>query len=201
VLPEGGLLQIGCDVARFGDDNTAIHVRRGGISLHHESANGWDTVKIKVRLKAVATEWGQRYRADPKLVLIAVDDCGVGGGVTDALGAEGWAVVGVNAAAKAIEETEYPNMRSALWFGLRDEAARGNVSFARLPRTTLDTLRRELTAPTYTLDVRGRRVVEAKDATKEHLGGQSPDNADALHLAYANLGPIHDRVAGRIPVP
>ena len=36
-------VQIGCDVARFGDDWTAIHVRRGGCSIHHEAHNGWST--------------------------------------------------------------------------------------------------------------------------------------------------------------
>src|SRR5262249_47419082 len=31
------MVEIGCDVARFGDDYTAFHVRRGPVSLHHES--------------------------------------------------------------------------------------------------------------------------------------------------------------------
>lgn len=34
VLPENGPLQIGLDCARFGDDDTAFAVRKGGLLLH-----------------------------------------------------------------------------------------------------------------------------------------------------------------------
>ena len=51
VLPE-----IGCDVARFGDDYTEIHVRVGCNSMHHEAHNGWDTAQTAGRLKQLARE-------------------------------------------------------------------------------------------------------------------------------------------------
>jgi hypothetical protein len=35
VVPE-----IGCDVAAGGVDDTAIHIRSGSVSLHHEEGNG-----------------------------------------------------------------------------------------------------------------------------------------------------------------
>jgi hypothetical protein len=44
-------------------------------------------------------------------------------------------------------------------------------------------LRLEAMSPTYKLDEHGRRVVEKKKDTKDRLG-RSPDNMDALNLAY-----------------
>lgn len=195
-----GRLQIGCDVARYGDDDTAIHVRKGGASLHHERGNGWPVTKTAERLKQLAVEYGKLHGVRPQAVPVAVDDCGVGGGVTDIGRADGWLFRPVNAAWEAPDPDEYPNLRSALWFGLAEEAAAGRVSFAPLPQGVRDDLRVELQAPKYAVDVRGRRVVEAKDRTKERIG-RSPDNADAVMLAYANVSTTTERVAGRIEVP
>jgi len=137
---------------------------------------------------------------NPQRVPLAIDDVGVGGGVTDVLRGKGWNAIGVNVSRPAPQPEQYPNLRSALWFGLSDEAARGNVSFARLSHLVLTELRRELTAPTYTLDVRGRRQVESKEQTKERLK-RSPDNADATLLAFTNVATACERVAGRLQVP
>lgn len=199
VLPPQGQLQIGCDVARYGDDFSCWHVRQGGTSLHHESVNGWSVPLVAERCKGVAALWGKERGVEPRQVLIAVDDSGVGGGVTDILRQEGWAAVGVNSAS-ASPSPDYPNLRSALWFGLAEEAAVGNVSFIRLPADKLQALRRQLVSVTYTLDLRGRRVVEPKDHTKQRLK-RSPDDADACLLAYAAVRHQPDRVAGRITVP
>jgi hypothetical protein len=76
-------VEIGCDVARFGDDFTEIHVRRGPVSLHHESHNGWDTVQITGKLKELARLFGNKAGMTPEDVPVKVDDTGVGGGVTD----------------------------------------------------------------------------------------------------------------------
>ena len=83
-------------------------------------------------------------------------------GVTDVLIDGGWNAIGVNVTRQAPDPEEYPNLRSALWFGLSEAAAQGNVSFARLPQPVLADLRRELTAPTYTLDVRGAARSKAR---------------------------------------
>ncbi len=201
VLPDSGPLQIGCDVARFGDDSTVIHVRKGGASLHHEAGNGRPTTTTADRLKMTAHEWGEKYGVRPQAIPIAVDDCGVGGGVTDQLARDGWHVVPVNTAwSLDWFQDEYPNLRSALWFGLAEQAAEGNVSFARLSQQARDDLRVDLQSPVYVVDARGRRVVEPKERTKERLS-RSPDHADGAMLAYANVNTLPERVAGRIIVP
>lgn len=199
LLPDTGPLQIGCDVARYGDDYTVIHARKGGVSLSHEAHNGWSLGQTYERIVELVDELARQYKVKPRRVPVAIDDAGVGGGLTDFGQRDGYMFVPVNAAFASPDPDSYPNMRSALWFGVAGEAKKGNLSLAKLPEQARMDLRRELLAPTYGIDVRGRRVVEPKDLTKERLG-RSPDNADGFNLAFANLTIMPERVAGRIKV-
>ena len=204
-LPDTGPLQIGADLARYGDDFSVFHVRKGGVSLHHEAHNGWDGPRVMARLQALAVQWAKPYKLDPKKVTIAIDSTGMGGSiVTDFARKDGWRFVDVNSSMRIPENEDYPNLRSALWFGVAEEAIKGNVSLKRLVKNcpnVIEDLRRELHAPKYRLDARGRREVESKDETKQRLGGASPDNADGFNLAYCNVTPVEERIAGRVRVP
>jgi hypothetical protein len=175
-------VQVGCDVARFGDDWTTIHVRRGGVSLHHESANGWDTAETAGRLKEVAREWGRYCGVDGRAVPVVIDDDGVGGGVVDQ--ADGYNFIGLSGQSDAVEPEDYPNRRSELWFTVAERAFAGRLSLARLSEEARRELRRQAMAPTWKLDSDGRRVVEPKDKTKERIK-RSPDDMDGMNLAYA----------------
>lgn len=183
VLPEPDEMpEIGCDVARFGDDFTSIHGRRGPCSLHHESTNGWSTTETAGRLKLVANELGRRCGIDGHQIPIKIDDDGVGGGVTDQ--ANGYNFLPVSAASKPIDTEGYPNRRSELWFTVAERANEGLLDVSRLEPETRRELRRQAMAPTWKLDSQGRRVVEPKDDTKKRLK-RSPDDMDALNLSYA----------------
>ncbi len=186
-----GLPQIGCDVARFGDDCTAIHVRWGSLSLHHESANGWSTAQTAGRLKQLAAEWAawanrnQARDAAPveaRKIPIYIDDDGVGGGVVDL--AEGYCFIGVSAASIANRDEDYPNRRSELWFDVAERARQGKLVLRKLPAEVRLRLKTQALAPMWRLDAQGRRVVEPKERTKSRLG-RSPDDMDALNLAYS----------------
>lgn len=175
-------IEIGCDVARFGDDFTEIHVRRGPISLYHEAVNGWNTSQTAGRLKELAREFGPRASQIPKQVAIKIDDDGVGGGVVDK--AEGYAFIPISAASEPLEAEKYPNRRSELWFAVAERANEGRLDLSRIPPAIRLELRRQAMAPTWKLDSQGRRVVEDKGKTKERLK-RSPDGMDAVNLAYA----------------
>lgn len=177
--------KIGCDVARYGDDFTAIHVRRGNCSLHHESHNGWSTSETAGRLKQLAKEYAQENE-DPKTILITIDDDGVGGGVVDQAG--GYNFVGLSAGSRAHEQEDYPNQRSELWFVTSGRAQEGRIDVSRLDKETRLLLKRQFMAPKWKLDSQGRRVVEPKDDTKKRIG-RSPDDADAFNLAFATPPP------------
>lgn len=171
-------LQIGCDVARFGDDETAIHVRRGACSLSHETHKGRSTKWTATRLHQLCA---QMQPDAPKSVRVLIDVGGVGAGVVD--NADGHNFIGVNSGSRAREVSRYPNVRSELWFSVPELVKEQLVDISRIEESVRQQLRRELFAPTYTLDGIGRRVVESKDRTKSRLR-RSPDNADAFNLAY-----------------
>lgn len=175
-------VQIGCDVARFGDDFTCLHVRRGPVSLHHESHNGWSTTQTAGRCKQLAREWGQYAGMTPQAVVVNIDDDGVGGGVTDQ--AEDYNFQPLSSASSALDMEGYPNRRSELWFATAERAVESNLSFSGLPAETRREMRRQAMAPTWKLDSKGRRVVEPKEETKKRLK-RSPDDMDAVNLAYA----------------
>ncbi len=184
VLPEpkDEPCKIGCDVARFGDDFTSIHVRRGSVSLHHETANGWGTDETAGRLKQLADQWGKHCGIEGRRVDVNIDDDGVGGGVYDQRGEYNFH--GLSGAHKAIQENDYPNRRSELWFTVAERAEEGRLDLTRLPDGTRRELRRQALAPTWKVDSQGRRVVEPKHETKLRIK-RSPDDMDAANLSYA----------------
>ncbi len=188
-LEDTGPLQLGVDVARFGDDWTAFHIRKGGVSVMHESYNGWSLIQTSARAKSLVEEYGQKYGIPPRQVVIAIDDAGVGGGVTDILKHEAYNVVAVNGAGKAKDPLNYPNCRSNAWFSLATQMDEKQISLAKLPVAVRDELRRQAMAPTFRLDAQGRRVIEPKADTKKRLK-RSPDDLDAMILAFYNVTPL-----------
>lgn len=174
--------KIGMDVARFGDDQTVIHVRRGGVSFHHESHSGLSTVESAGRLKQLCDEWGFKTGVEGKRVSCNIDDDGVGGGVVDNKGDYDWH--GINAGSNAVDDEHYPNRRSELWFATAERADDERLDLSLLDGDAITNLRIQLMAPRYKLDSNGRRTVEPKDKTKDRIK-RSPDDADGFNLAYA----------------
>jgi hypothetical protein len=195
-LPSDGPV-IGCDVARMGDDATAIHVRRGNVSLEHRTYRKQDTLATANTLKELCHKWGPKFNVWPHLVPCLIDDDGVGGGVVDnrvstagpadiAAGREwgrAYNFIPIRASTLPRRPERYPNVRSELLFDLAERMANGLISLAGLPRDTMLELRRQAIGITYNLDAAGRRVAEPKDAMKSRLG-RSPDDLDAMALCY-----------------
>lgn len=162
---------VSCDVARLGSDETVIAVRHGRRVRIARVVRGRDTMQV-------AGEVVRAVRAtDVAGVMVVVDDVGVGGGVTDRLRELGYRVVAFNGGGRARQRDDYPNRRSEAWFTLAE----------RLPELDLpadEQLIADLVAPRYSIDSRGRRVVEPKELTKRRLG-RSPDRGDAVVMAFA----------------
>lgn len=183
--------EIGCDVARYGDDWTCFHARWGRKSIRHVSANGWGVDETTGHLKAFVEEvaaWcnarlpANQVKIDPKQIAVKIDDDGVGGGVVD--NHDGYRFIGVRAGSVAYADLKYPNTRSELWFDTVDRALTGGLDLSLLDDNTRIKLKMQALAPKWKMDSRSRRVVEAKEVTKKELG-RSPDDMDALNLAYA----------------
>lgn len=183
ITPALGRLEIGVDVARFGDDDSVIWPRRGLVALEPEVLHGQDTQAIAGAVLALA----RRLRAttDERPVPRAkVDTIGVGGGVADALRAQALMlpggvpeleVVDVNVSEHATAEG-FVRLRDQIWFAVRDWLV-GGGELPNRPRAEA-----ELVAPRYAFDAQGRAKVDGKDQIKERLS-RSPDEADALGLS------------------
>jgi hypothetical protein len=186
---EDGPLEVGCDVARFGDDATVAFVRKGPSVVDHVRRVKQDTSTTARMLADLAIKWGAHYRLDPKQVPVKIDDAGVGGGVTDQGRANGYRFVPCLGASRALNQRLYPNRRSESWFEVRDMAHAGKVSVSRLPAAAKAEIQRQLMGVKYQLNGAGQRQVEEKKVTKERLK-KSPDEADAFLLAYAAEGNV-----------
>lgn len=171
-------LHVGLDVARFGDDESALVMRRGRRVLSVTKQAGLDTVDLAgwaAREVLKARTPREREGIDER-PLVLVDEIGVGAGVLDNLiRRPEIEAQGVNVAEASDEEDEFPNLRSQVWFAVDDWLEGSELAPS-------ETLARDLLTPRYSFDVRGRRKVESKDEIKKRLG-RSTDEGDALCLA------------------
>lgn len=168
-----GPLEVGVDVARFGDDDTVIFVVRGKKAFAPVVLHSLDTVQVAGRVLQVVRD----HAREGERAKVKVDVIGVGAGVADHLRANGSVdVVDVNVGASA-GDPNYERLRDEVWFRLGRWLKDGGA-IPHEPR-----LEAELTRPTFSYTVRQRIKVESKDEMKKRLGGRSTDLADALALA------------------
>ena len=77
-------IEIGCDVARFGDDKTCIGYRVNEVVQIYKKYNGKDTTWTSGTVAELYKELKQRFQFKGQIG-VKVDDGGVGGGVVDQL--------------------------------------------------------------------------------------------------------------------
>lgn len=160
---------IGVDVARFGDDKSAICKRQGLWCQEIRTIEHLDNMTFA---GIIAYEIG---RFHPDAVFI---DAGRGEGVIDRLRQLGYKVSEINFGSHAIERNRYANKRVEMWDKMREWLENGGA-IPNIPE-----LKSELAAPMYSFDSAGRKVLEPKEKMKER-GLKSPDMADALALTFA----------------
>jgi len=199
VLPLGGDLQVGVDVARFGSCNTAFAVRKGSNLLALESYNGWNGIQTANRAKELCFEYGRRFGVDPRSVPVVIDGTGGWGSSAEDQGLEdSYRFISLVMGEKAIAHEKYVLLRDELWCALRETADEGKLSFKMLPGSLQDLIRPQALAAKY--EYRGlRKKVIPKEEMAESLAGRSPDEFEAVLLAFANVsGRSVETVAGRI---
>jgi len=176
-VPEGEPVEIGVDVARFGNDKTVIASRCGRKVLPLRVYAKQDTMET--------TGWVIAEHREVGASKIKVDVIGIGAGVVDRLKEQGYPVVGINVAEAASDTEKFANLRSELWWNLRellDPNPKINPEPVALPPD--DELLADLSGVKYKIDSRGRIQVEPKEEMKKRLG-RSPDRGDAVVLAFA----------------
>lgn len=175
-----GMLRIGVDVARFGDDETVIWPVRDLKAGTPTVIKKFDLVQVAGKvMEVVAAE-----RRNDERVRVQVDVIGVGAGVADILRNrrdKGIEVIDVNAGGQSTDDT-YARVRDEMWFQLRDWLKEGGIPDDGM-------LHQELLTPTYSFLPTQRIKVESKDEIKKRLNGRSTDRADALALAVYQTPP------------
>jgi hypothetical protein len=175
----------GVDVARFGDDSTALAKRRGNVQLAPiREWWGKDTMQVAGIIKA---EWDATPEAE-RPGAINVDVIGIGAGVVDRLKEQNLPVFGINVAeAEAVnanEARQFHRLRDELWWAGREWLEAKDCRLADDDETI-----GELTTPTYKILSNGLIKVESKDELKAR-GVKSPNRADAWLLTFAKTGEV-----------
>lgn len=181
-IPEGAVLGIGVDVARFGEDETVITTRIGKKVIRQEGFYGQDTMKTVGETLRTAREFMRKYSKNH--CIINVDDDGVGGGVSDRLlevKREERLFITVNRCRNGAVADDYENYDSwgtESWANLKDI-----LKFIEIPDD--DDLVAQLTTRKYHVTSKGKIALESKKEMKKR-NLPSPDKADSLVLAFAN---------------
>ena len=172
-----GAIEIGIDVARFGNDNSVITKRKGLAVLDIQKVHGFNTQEVA----GLAWEMAER---DPA-ILIKID-IGYNQGVYDLLNEWGANVVPVNFGGKADNSELYANCASEMMFELP-------LKSIYIPNEFLtQTLLEDLAERQYYYNAKGQKQLEPKDnrsdttksCFKNRHGGRSPDEGDSLCLAF-----------------
>ena len=167
-----GLRSLGVDIAR-NRDATVFALFEGDVQLPFEVFYGTDLMETADRIK-------QKY--DEGFEIIAVDDGGIGGGVTDRLKHLGVKVYPVNFSQRAQgflkDRKELANARAEMYFVLEEELRDQSITLFDDKQ-----LQQELAAIRLTTNGHSTAYqLEDKELVRRRLG-RSPDRADATALA------------------
>jgi hypothetical protein len=173
------LVQIGCDVARYGDDETVIMVRKGPCWMVLEHYQGQSTKRTGERLRELCWEF-QTPHQPAKTIPVLIDGVGMGGPLVDH--SEGFNFVDVISSARSTRPKEFYNMRAELHFVALEQAEANMIDLSRIAHDDLARLKRELMQVTYTVRPDNVKLVDKKDVIKARIG-KSPDYGDCFNLA------------------
>lgn len=190
-------LHVGVDVGRHADPTICTIVRNNYVysPMVIKKTNFVD------QIGKILEEVERRKQIGDKKPIFTIDGGGMGEGFNDILEKvpqeirDQFVLNSVNFGSKAIQEDKYPNKRCEIWFCMLEWF---KLEDRCLPANQ-ELLISELQAPTYTYDLKQRRVVLPKEEIKK-LIGRSCDYADSLGLAVypmmrGNLYPDINKVA------
>tara|TARA_R110002020_G_C16260909_1_gene770463 strand:+ start:417 stop:1868 length:1452 start_codon:yes stop_codon:yes gene_type:complete len=176
----------GVDVARMGNDRSALAKRRGNVLTEPIK---WWREKDAIQLSALIRE--EYDAAATKPVEICIDVIGVGAGVVDICAStHNLPVRGVNVAERpAIHSDKYERLRDELWFKMKEWFGGYQCSLPKAQSEDVEKLMEvfmdEMTSPRFAFTPSGKLKVESKPQMKAR-GLKSPDLAEAFLMTFAS---------------
>lgn len=210
----------GLDVARFGDDRTALAKRRNRALM--EPIVFWQGLNLMQIAQRIRIMWDETP-VDDRPSAICIDAIGVGAGVVDRMNEmvaeghfEGTMILGINVSESASVHDKFSRLRDELWWRARswfekldcsmqldierrgewvitdefEDTDRGLAFVRKAPITD------ELKDVLFSYLPNGKIKLEPKQDTKERLG-RSPDGADAFVLTFAEGDVLREGQGGR----
>ncbi len=170
-------VELGVDVGA-GGDQTVIFARQGARAERMWRGDTPDPMRVVGEvMRAIRASGATRVK---------VDSVGIGWAVAGRLaelrtqGVHGAEIVAVNVGATPTDPTRFVRLRDEIWWEVGRELSR---TLGWDLREVDDATIAQLIAPRYAPDSSGRIKVERKEDTRARLG-RSPDDADALLLAF-----------------
>ena len=161
---------LGVDVARFGENSSAI-CKRQGRKVHEVE------VLPKLDLMQTAHHVAEVLNSERPLQTF-VDGSGIGAGVVDRLRQLNYSIADINGGNQSLNP-RFLNKRAEMWWGMKEAIEAGNFELPKDER-----LKEELTCVEYDFTDKGRIRLERKVDIMDKYGF-SPDRADALALTFA----------------
>lgn len=182
---------LGVDVARFGTNRTVRTLMAGGWLEWSRATEKEDTMQTAGRVHQDIEQYGP--------IATAVDDSGVGGGVTDRLRQLGRRVRAVNNGESPDDQERFANKGSEMWWAARTAFEKDLIGFSMDDPEAIDELISDLNRPKYDTDARARIRVDKYGVGRGHttnalsdeeLAARSPDRGDSFVLAFAAAKPL-----------
>ena len=192
---------LGVDVARYGADLTVFTIvekrpdrRTPGRDHFHplgklrfiRRREKKGVVDVGAEAKALARAWS--------VDVVAVDDTGVGGGVTDLLQEAGIEVLPVLFGGATSDTERFLNLKAEIFWGLRRAFETGAIhlepSGKEVPKLEMEVLVGQLSAMKYEHRPNGIRIIDPDEVARKYPGAartgpvKSPDHAHSFALAW-----------------
>ncbi len=182
---EHGMIALGVDVARYGNDESIIAARAGRLALGERVLFHKDNMALTGHVIEECEGYGWA-----RVESISVDVIGMGSGPVDRLRElqregeipEHVKIIGVNVGSAPTQPGKFVTYRDEIWWRMREIFESGEIGGA-----ISDIALQELSTPKYRISSNGKRQVESKeDLRKADRLGRSPDRADAWILAFVD---------------
>jgi hypothetical protein len=187
-------IDIACDVARFGDDNTVIGYKVDSVVQFFKRINGQDLMTTAENIILLGEALIRKFNFKSQIP-VKIDDSGLGGGVTDRLNELKklnpkklwWLVVVPVIFGMKLQKNPYYHdtttyMMSVVRDLLNDKDEKGNPKEVELILPDEGALISQLSSRKYCMTDRSKLKVESKDEYKKRNKGKSPDEADCVLL-------------------